>query len=71
MAQVKCEIEETELENNQGHSIPGVTAACSKCGHETKSFGTSEPSILRCLALMREECPEGEYNFYVKDEDDC
>lgn len=70
MARVKCEIEETELENDQGRSIPGVTATCTRCDHQTESFGTSDASILRCLALMREECPEDEYNFYVEDEDD-
>lgn len=71
MARVKCEIEETKLENDQGRSIPGITATCSKCDHQTESFGTSEASILRCLALMREECPENENNFYVGDEDGC
>jgi hypothetical protein len=69
MARVRCEIEETELENEEGREIPGVTATCSRCGHETESFGTGPANILRCLAIMREECPEGQRNFYVTDED--
>lgn len=70
MARVKCEIEETELENDDGRSIPGVTATCNRCGNETESYGTSEASILRCLAMMRDDCPLGQHNFYVEDEDD-
>lgn len=44
-----------------------------KCGvsfrHETQSFGTSEASVRRCLALMREECPNGENNFYIAEDE--
>jgi hypothetical protein len=42
---------------------------CSRCDHQTESFGTSGASIRRCLALLREECPEDEENFYVTDEE--
>lgn len=63
---VSCEIEETELEGDYG-MVTGIRASCSHCGHETESFGSSETSIKRCLALMREECPAGESNFYVAD----
>jgi hypothetical protein len=64
---VTCAIDEIELDGDLG-SVPSVCATCSRCNHETESFGTSEASIARCLVLMREECPEGETNFYV-DED--
>jgi hypothetical protein len=63
---VSSEIEETELEDDYG-MVTSVCARCSRCGHETESFGTSEGSIQRCLALMREECARGETNFYVAD----
>lgn len=67
MAEVDCEIVETELEDERtGDSREGVVAVCGNCGHETQSFGTGDPSRRRCLALMREECPEGERNFYVE-----
>jgi hypothetical protein len=61
---VPCEIGETELENDFGRMIDGVEAVCTRCGHCTESFGTSDASIARCLALMREECPKNERNFY-------
>ena len=57
---ITCSISQTELENDDGYLVDSVVATCSRCGHETESFGTSERSVLRCLALMREECPEDE-----------
>jgi len=63
---VSCEIEETALEGDYG-MVASIQARCSRCGHETESFGTTERSTQRCLALMREECPAGESNFYVAD----
>ncbi len=65
---IRCALEEAELENDDGHQIDGVRAICSRCDHETESFGTGEASRKRCLVLMREECPNDEENFYV-DED--
>jgi hypothetical protein len=68
MPKVICEIEECDLDNENDNLIPGVRATCSKCGHQTEAFGTSERSIIRCLAQMREECPEGEKNYYVAED---
>lgn len=66
---VECEIAEIELEGDYGDNlIPSVCATCSRCGHQTESFGTGDASIRRCLALMREECPEDELNFCCCDE---
>jgi hypothetical protein len=64
---VECSVEEGELENDRGVMVPGVQATCSRCDHVTESFGTSERSVKRCLALFREECPNGEANYYVDD----
>lgn len=64
---VRCEIEEGYTENDNGIEVESVTATCSECGHQTESFGTSDASIRRCLALMREECPEDANNFYEAD----
>lgn len=64
---VECEIETVELEGDHG-MVDGVKATCSKCGHTTESFGTSDRSVRRCLVLMREECPEGEENYYFADD---
>jgi len=66
---VTCRISEIDLEGDFG-DIPSVCALCSRCGHETESYGTSGASRRRCLVLMREECPEGENNFYVDDDEE-
>lgn len=68
MSRVECEIFDVVLENDDGIQIDGVCATCTRCDHETESFGTSEASVKRCLALMRDECPMGQDNFYVEDE---
>jgi hypothetical protein len=66
MARIKCSVEEVELENDNGNLIPGVCVTCNRCGHSSESFGTGLASIMRSLAVLREECPEGgENNFYV------
>lgn len=65
MARVKCDVSETELENDNGYEVESVEAECGRCGHVTSSFGTGDSSIRRCLALLREECPRGERNYYV------
>jgi len=66
---VECNFEEEELQGDY-KTILGVVATCSRCGYTTESFGTGEGSKKRCLVLMREECPEGEHNFYVDPDDD-
>jgi hypothetical protein len=65
---VVCDIEETTLTNDEGLDVESVEATCRKCGHVTESFGTDDRSVRRCLALMREECPRGQWNFYVSDD---
>ena len=68
MAKIKCEIIEDSEPNDYGTETPCIRAICSRCGHETMSYGDSEESIRRCLALMREECPLDENNFYIEDD---
>ena len=62
-------IEETNDLGEVTHAA-GVRATCNECGHETTSFGTGGDSRTRCLALLREECPMGESNWYVDEDDD-
>lgn len=62
MARVPCEF------RSDGNG--GVIAACTECDHETQSKGETEKSRKRCLALMREQCPEGKENFYVDGDED-
>lgn len=61
---VECEIEETTLQGDYA-DIPSVRATCDRCGHCTEAFGTSDRSVRRCLVAMRDECPNGESNFYA------
>ena len=68
MRTVECQIEETEVMNDSNHYVPGIMATCNVCSHTTESYGTSDASRKRCLALMREECPMGEKNFYKVEE---
>lgn len=63
---VDVTFEEITLTNDDGHAIPSVLATCSRCQHTTESYGLKELSRKRCLALMGEECPRGEKNFYVE-----
>lgn len=65
---VEAEIEQVEIEDENGRMQDGVCATCSLCGHAAESFGTSEASVKRCLVLLREECPRDEKNFYVGEE---
>lgn len=61
------------VENERGQLVPGCVATCSQCQHKEESFGDGIKSQKRCLAMLRENCPEGESNFYVNpdaDEDD-
>lgn len=67
---VPVEIEEVVLQSEEGRDVDGIVARCSRCDHSTESFGTSEKSVKRCLALLREECPKDENNFYVDESDD-
>jgi hypothetical protein len=61
---ITATVSEVELDGDYG-PIESVAATCSRCGHCTESYGTQERSIKRCLALLREECPRNENDFYV------
>lgn len=62
---VECEVDEIDM-GDCGECL-GVRVTCSRCGHETESYGTSGASVRRCLVLLREECPMDERNFYYTD----
>jgi hypothetical protein len=42
-----------------------VIVPCSRCGHEVESYGQHQGSVRRCFALLHEECPRQERNFYL------
>ena len=68
MAEIECEVEYVDLENDRGGTTPGVRVTCGECGHSTESFGTKAVSLRRCLVMLKEECPEEKRNFYTADE---
>lgn len=65
---VECTAQEVMVENLRGNDIPSVRVTCSRCGHTTSSYGIMQSSINRCLLLLRQQCPEGENNFYFVEE---
>jgi hypothetical protein len=62
---VHASVEEATLTNDDGYDVEGVIVTCDRCQHTTESFGTTSSSVKRCLAMLREECPHKERNFYV------
>lgn len=65
MAKIKCEVSSGTEENENGYEVDCIRVRCSKCGHEEMSYGDGDNSVKRCFALLNENCPEGENNFYV------
>lgn len=61
---VECEVEYDDIENEDGIIMPGVRVTCTRCNHTEESFGQSDKSIKRCLALLHENCPMDENNWY-------
>lgn len=65
--EVRCDVEKT-IFTKDGRSAWGVLATCGRCDRVTSSMGTSEKSVLRCLAMMRDGCPKEERNYYILNE---
>lgn len=63
MARVSTTTSYVELDGDYG-SVEGVEVTCDRCGHSEESFGTDTPSLARCAALLRENCPRRENNYY-------
>jgi hypothetical protein len=71
MSRVKVDIEEVDdVEDEHGRERDGVRAVCSRCDHKVESFGQTDRSRRRCLALLREECPNNEENYYADADDE-
>lgn len=68
MARIFAEIDYVFVTNENGISIEGVCAYCTKCGDVSESYGTGDGSIRRCLALLAEGCEEESKNFYLPTE---
>jgi hypothetical protein len=64
MAKVSTTVAYVDLDGDYG-PVEGIELTCDRCGHSEESFGTDEPSLSRCAALLRENCPRRERNYYV------
>lgn len=64
---VDCEVSATQVELD-GRWLDGVCVSCTRCEHYEEVAGESDRSVRRGLALLRENCPEGEDNYYVTDD---
>jgi hypothetical protein len=63
---VSVDIEQTDVEGDYG-TVDGIRLTCERCGHSVEVAGTSDRSARRGAIMLREECPEGEDNFYDAD----
>jgi len=63
MAKISATVVYTSLLGDHG-SVEGVEVTCTRCNHTEESFGTGDASLIRCAALLRENCPRKEKNFY-------
>lgn len=60
-------VDQTTLENDKGYDVASIVVTCDRCDHSVEVFGTGEQSIRRGCAMLREECPEDEDNFYTEE----
>lgn len=65
MARVECEVSHVLVELENGPTVNGVQVTCNECGHEEHCAGETARSVRRALMQCRENCPEGQENFYV------
>lgn len=61
---VSVELEEQYFMGDYGSDVPGLLVTCSRCGYSVEVFGQGDASARRGAMKLREECPEGESNFY-------
>lgn len=66
MAKVEVEVTEVMVAPLGGRApVEGIDVECTRCNHAVKVCGRSEASEKRGCAMLRDECPEDETNFYV------
>lgn len=63
---VECDVVFQDVENESGRLVAGVAVSCARCGHTVEAYGTTERSVRRCFMLLKEQCPNGESNYYDK-----
>ena len=65
--EVPCIVNVVNLKGARG-IIEAVEVTCTRCGNKATSFGTSDASVLRCLAILHNGCPRQEDNYYYDEE---
>ena len=65
---VMCQVDYDMIADDDGRFIDSVVVTCERCDHVCTAYGTSEASVKRALAQLRETCPLAERNFYVVEE---
>jgi hypothetical protein len=65
MAKVNVGVEEITLTGDRGGEVESICLTCERCDHKVEVFGRSERSEKRGLMMLREQCPNGEENFYM------
>ena len=60
---VTVEIFESTTEGHYGE-VPCLDLRCTRCGHSVEVYGVEEASAKRGATMLRDECPNGENNFY-------
>ncbi len=63
--QVECEVGVYQVDNGKGYMVDATYATCPRCGKVAESFGTTQRSVRRCLAVLSKDCPNNEKNYYV------
>lgn len=66
---VSLDTVEDQIDGDYGGSVDGLRLTCTRCGHEVTVFGTGGASARRGALMLRDECPNGESNFYDTDWD--
>ena len=64
MAKVNVNVEEIMLTGDRGGEVESLCLECERCDHKVEVFGRSDRSEKRGLAMLREQCPQGEENFH-------
>lgn len=61
---VSVTVTECVLTTADGYPVAGLEVACARCGEAVEVFGTSDRSVRRACATLRDGCPRQERNFY-------
>lgn len=70
MERVEVDVVETEVVSRfGGDRLPGLSLLCQKCDYRVKVCGIGPRSYRAGYCLLRQQCPRGEWNYYVCDEE--